>query len=139
MHLTDDESSKFIRKIKPHISGFSRQIHLSGKHLDKVVSGGRVTSILDMSNWSDSEGSDVVYVRIDDVVGDILILVPGVLWREISASIGDIVIANGVLFELSMECTFKSKAGTDIVVKRGTEPFRVLVHSIHKLPKEEGE
>jgi hypothetical protein len=104
-----------------------------------VVCGGRIKHVVNMSDWSDLDGSDIVYVTIDDAVGDLLILVPGLLWRESEAKHGEIVIASGLLFALNKECKFVSKAGGDIIVNRGNEPFRVLVKTIHKLQEEDAE
>lgn len=137
MQLTNEEAIKLVKKLQPHISGFSRSFQIDGIQGKEVVCGGKVSRVVDMSKWSDHDEADIVYVTIDDGIGELLILVPRILWKEAAAGKGEIIIANGQLFALSRDCMFKSKAGTDILVSHGNEPFRVLVKSIHKLQEED--
>ncbi|MES9681630.1 DNA-binding protein [Gottfriedia acidiceleris] len=130
------EGIELVKKLKPHVSGFSQEFHYSGIYGNKVDCGGAVIRVVDMRIWSDEEEAKIVYVTIDDGIGELLILVPAELWDSLSAKKDDIVIANGVLFTFEKICKFKSKAGGDIIINRGKEPFRVLVESIKKL--EEG-
>lgn len=131
MQKIDQGAKKLLQQLLTEISGFSHSFQLNGKPNDEVTCGGRVMSINDMSLILEDE-SDLVYVIIDDVVGELLILVPGLLWRELNLEKGDVVIATGLLHKLEKQCNFKSKSGRDLIIKRDDEPFRVLIKSIKK-------
>jgi hypothetical protein len=103
-----------------------------------VVCGGKVSRVVDMSDWADEDETKswIIYVTLDDG----LIVVSGPLWEDIEADVGDIVIASGILFSLSKTCQFKSQANTDITVICENEPLRLPVRSICKLPmKKDGD
>ncbi|MDA1918131.1 DNA-binding protein [Bacillus cereus group sp. BcHK140] len=139
MQLTNEEAAKLMKQIQPHISGFSYILHKDGEDGQEVVCGGKIKLVFDMYKYNDQTEGDLSYVTIEDGLGELLILVPGVLWRKLGAKKGDVVIASGKLFALKRECKFKSKAGTDIIVPHGYEPFRVLVREINILPEEGAE
>ncbi len=139
MQLTKEEAAKLMKQIQPHISGFSYILQKEGEDGQEVVCGGKIKLVFDMYKFNDQAEGDLAYVTIEDGLGELLILVPGVLWRELHAKKGDVIIASGKLFALKRECKFKSKAGTDIIVPHGYEPFRVLVREINKLPEEGAE
>ncbi|MCU5076855.1 DNA-binding protein [Bacillus cereus] len=139
MQLTNEEAAKLMKQIQPHISGFSYILQKDGKDEQEVVCGGKIKLVFDMYKYNDHKEGDLSYVTIEDGLGELLILVPGVLWRNLGAKKGDVVIASGKLFALKRECKFKSKADTDIIVSHGYEPFRVLVREINILPEEGAE
>ncbi|UOE58232.1 DNA-binding protein (plasmid) [Cytobacillus oceanisediminis] len=126
-----------MNALQPHITGFSVTFQLEGKPGQEIICGGKVTKIVDMSQWGDeNEQGWLIYVTLDDGAGEMLIVVPGLLWEEVDAEVGDVVIASGILFSLPKTCQFKSKADTDILVVRADDPLRLLVRTIRKLPKE---
>ncbi|MDA1616403.1 DNA-binding protein [Bacillus cereus group sp. TH204-1LC] len=139
MQLTNEEAAKLMKQIQPHISGFSYILQKDGKDEQEVVCGGKIKLVFDMYKYNDQKEGDLSYVTLEDGLGELLILVPGVLWRNLGAKKGDVVIASGKLFALKRECKFKSKADTDIIVSHGYEPFRVLVREINILPEEGAE
>ncbi|WP_263117495.1 DNA-binding protein [Bacillus subtilis] len=132
MQLTKKEALQLVKTIHPHVSGFSRGFQLNGKLKQEVVCGGKVKHIVDMSLWSNG---DLVYVTIDDGVGELLVVVPKVLWDETDVTNNSLIVAEGILYAPSKDLVFKSRAGTDIKKVRKDEPFRVLVRSI-KMIKE---
>lgn len=132
VQLTKEEALQLVRTLQPHVSGFSQSFQMNGKSKDIVSCGGKVKYVVDPSNWSDVP-EDIIFVTLDDGVGELLIVVPTELWTEADTKVGDTLIAKGVLFKPLKEGTFLSKAGTDIKVTRTDEPFRVLVMSVHML------
>ncbi|WP_438878866.1 OB-fold nucleic acid binding domain-containing protein [Bacillus cereus group sp. Bce040] len=128
-----------MKRLQPHIDEFSYGLQSSGIQDKEVVCGGQIMSSVNMADLSDKDGSNIVYVTLNDGLGELLIVVPLIFWRELNAKKGDVVIASGKLFALKRDCTFKSKAGTNIIVSHGHEPFRVLVREINKLPEEGAE
>lgn len=139
MQLTNEEAAKLMKQIQPHISGFSYILQKDGEDGQEVICGGKIKLVFDMYKYNDQTEGDLSYVTLEDGLGELLILVPGVLWRNLGAKKGDVVIASGKLFALKRECRFLSKAGTDIIVPHGYEPFRVLVREINILPEEGAE
>lgn len=133
MELTKEEAQALIKTLKPHITGFSLTFQLQGKPGQEVVCGGKVNRIVDMSEWGDEGANRLVYVTLDDAVGEMLIVVPGILWSNVQAKIDDVVVATGVLFALSKECEFLTVAETKIKVKQPNDPLRLLVKKIRKL------
>ncbi|MFE4029223.1 DNA-binding protein [Priestia sp. YIM B13551] len=137
MPLTEKERAQqikqFIETLKPHVTGFSQSFQMHGKQRDEVTCGGRVKYVVDTGKMHDNLNDRIVYVTLDDEVGEILIVIPSIFWDNLHAKIGDIVIARGVLYSPEKECTFESKAGGIIKIIRENDPFRVLVKSIYKL------
>lgn len=133
MELTKEEAQALIKTLKPHITGFSLTFQLEGKPGDEVVCGGKVRQVVDMSEWGDPDKNRLVYVTLDDAVGELLIVVPGILWSDVQAEIDDVVIAAGVLFKLPKDCEFLTVAKTKTIVKQPDEPLRLLVKKIRKL------
>lgn len=129
MYLNKDETKRLIDLLKPRVSGFSHTFHQEGEHGQEVVCGGLVKSIVKAGDWTAQ--NDIVYVTLDDALGEILIAVPSPLWTDIKKE--DVVLVEGVLFALKKECEFVSKAGTEIQITRKDEPLRVLTKSIKKI------
>lgn len=123
-----------IRTILPHITHVSHQIHTAGVHGDTVRSGGEVVSILDTSQFEvKGKSGNIVFLTLDDSLGEILALVPKPFFDELDIRQKDIVIVEGSLYQLEKETDFVSKANSTITKKRNDEPLRVLVKSIKKL------
>lgn len=123
-----------INTILPHITHISHQIHTEGTHGDSVRSGGEVISILDMSQFSDNgQSGNVVYLTLDDSLGEILALVPKPFFDELKIQQKDIVIVEGVLYKLEKKTDFVSKANSTITKSRDDDPLRILVKNIKKL------
>ncbi|MEX3713485.1 DNA-binding protein [Cytobacillus horneckiae] len=133
MQQINDSSKRLIQQLQPKVSGFSHSFQLTGKNNDEVVCGGKIKQINDMNLLSDEENADIIYVTIDDVIGELLILIPGELWRNLNVKKDDLILAEGILHSLRKECTFQSKAGVDIVIARRDEPMRVLVKKVERL------
>lgn len=132
-------TTEMVRFLQPHVSGFSLGFQFNNKHGDDVVLGGKVIRSLDLraivDKESDPEGkSDLVYMTLDDGVGEMLIVVPSLFLDEADVEIGDIVLAEGILCEVKKETVFKSKANSEIIKTRDDEPLRLLVKHISKLP-----
>ncbi|MEK1828788.1 DNA-binding protein [Priestia megaterium] len=136
----EEELKKLITTIKPRISAFSYTIHKEGRQREEVTCGGKIKYIVDTGLLTDNPSERVIYVTIDDGLGELLIVIPSIFWDNIHATIGDVVIAEGILFSPPKECEFESKAGDNIKIKviREDEPFRVLVKSIEKINMDEG-
>lgn len=132
MTLINDEVKLLIQSLKSEVTAFTAQIHRSGEHGDEVTCGGRIIRFVDSQSWVDDENR-IVYATIDDALGEILIVVPYVLWQSKEFKKGDIIIAKGILFSLLKECEFVSKAETPITIRRNDEPLRVLVREVKKI------
>ena len=132
MPLINDEAKILIQSLKPQVTAFTAQIHNEGAHGDEVTCGGKIIRFVDSLSWVDDDNR-IVYATIDDAVGEILIVVPYALWQTEKFKIGDVIIAEGVLFSLLKECEFVSKAETPIIIRRKDEPLRVLVKELRKI------
>ena len=132
MTSINDEVKNLIRSLKPKVTAFTVQIHNNGEHGEEVTCGGKVIRFIDSQSWVD-EDNRIVYATIDDALGEILIVVPHVLWQTNQIQTGDVVVVKGVLFSLLKECEFISKAKTPITITRKDEPLRVLVREIEKI------
>lgn len=119
-----------IQMLKPLVTGFSLEIQLNNKHEDEITCGGRIISILDMSLISDDPSSQIVYVKLDDGIGETLVLVPVLEWRKYSPQLGDIILAEGQLYKVLKETVFKTKTGSTYTVTDNSEPLRLLTRSI---------
>lgn len=122
------EASELIQLLKPHVDGFSQGFQLNNQREDEITCGGKVVSIVDTSLLDDK--SQIVYVRLDDAVGEMLIMVPTETWRANSPKVGDVIIASGQLHKMTRQCVFKSKADTYITRTDDSEPLRLLTKSI---------
>lgn len=146
-----------IKMLRPHVTGFSEFYLANGEHSQQVTIGGVVNSVLDtaMLDYSEDdhklgyqlneetpaelyEGNDYIYLMVDDAVGEMSYIVPGVVWRQAHLNMGDVVLATGVLYQMKKVTNFISKAGTPILIDREDEPLRLLVKDIRKLPEQEG-
>jgi len=137
--LTDNEKERqkeikeIIDKIKPHITAFSYTIQKNSKQKDEVTCGGKVKYIVDMGMLTDDHRQRLIYVTIDDTLGDLLVVVPAVFWDQVNITVGDIIVATGIVFRPEKVCDFVSEAGTTITVPQEDDPFRILVKSIRKI------
>lgn len=130
-----NEVSNLIKMLKPHVQNFSAGFQMNGKHGDVVVCGGKITHAIDMSNFTNNEKEQLVYVQLDDGVGEFLILVTKSLWEQGGWKKGDIILAKGLLFMLKKELIFQSEAGTKIKQERRDEPLRLLTETIKTLSR----
>lgn len=142
MQQTNDDAIRLVKYLEPFVTGFSEGILTEGQHGERVVCGGIVKSLTDIAEWTDVSYQpkekqptemaqrDLVYVMIDDAVGELLLLVPGDTWRRSKADVGKIIVAEGVLYSLKRHMRFKNEAGGIIEVDGPNETFRVLVATI---------
>lgn len=123
-----------INTILPHITHVSHQIHTTCAHGDTVRSGGEIIRILDTSQFEDEgESGNIVFLTLDDSLGEILALVPKPFFDELDIQLKDIVVVEGMLYQLKKETDFVSKANSTIIKSRNDEPLRILVKEIKKI------
>lgn len=123
-----------INILLPHITHVSHQIHAIGTHGETVRSGGEVIRILDTSQFEDDgESGNLIFLTLDDSLGEILALVPKPFFDELDIQLKDVVVVEGILYQLKKETNFISKANSTITKKRNDEPLRILVKDIEKL------
>jgi hypothetical protein len=127
------EIKNIIDTIKPHITAFSYTIQKSSKQKDEVTCGGKVKYIVDTGMLIDDQRQRIIFVTIDDTLGELLVVVPPVFWDQLDIVVGDIIITTGVVFRPEKVCDFVSEANTTITVKQDDDPFRILVKSIRKV------
>lgn len=123
-----------INTILPHITHISHRIHTEGVHGETVRSGGEVVGVLDMSQFEcDEKSGNVVYITLDDSLGEILTLVPKPFFDQLNIELKDIVVVEGMLYQLDKVTDFTSKANTTITKERNDDPLRILVKDIRKI------
>jgi hypothetical protein len=86
--------------IKPWVKTFSAEISMKNKHGDNVCVGGIIKRITDCTDLFEDEDYDgYAYIYIDDDIGDMTLLVPKEIFKEISKEYdvkeGIIVLAEG--------------------------------------------
>lgn len=151
MQRTKEEVAQLIQLLKPHVTDFSAQILKEGKNGEAVICGGKVMSIVDISQFSgfdvlypyeaksvlksnpdaaNDPSRDIVYVTIDDGVGEILLVVPGPIWRRSQPGLQSVIVAKGMLYNLERNMDFLNTQGQKIQLNGEEEPLRVLVASV---------
>src|SRR5699024_9681451 len=127
------ESTEMVRTLRPHVTGFSLGFQLCNDHGDEVVAGGKIVRTFNTKNISTENSPNIVYVTIDDGVGELLLLVPEKFWDESGLELGYVAITEGILCEMKKTTIFRTKNNTQIKQSRDDEPLKLLVKEINNL------
>jgi hypothetical protein len=92
---------KIVEKLRPHVTTFSGAICNHHFHGDEIKVGGEILNIIDFSKILEDE-KKMVQIEIDDAVGVISILIPGVAFNYYNTKYefkeNDLIIATGKVY-----------------------------------------
>lgn len=141
-------TTSLIQRLKPYVSAFSEEIAAKHKHGERLIVGGTVTGILNLSQLLESSFDEElrkegVYVTLDDGVGECTVVLVPLALDAYEATYGplqkgDIILAEGRVFRLDTTHTYKGAKGKTVTVdKHDKETVRVLSYQLAPLPEEQ--
>lgn len=95
-------NNDLISKLRPWVTTFSEAIRYQHQHKDELRVGGKIVRIFNFSSMTQDK-KDMVYLTVDDDVGEISLMVPGDIYEELDNKYsfvkGMIVLADGKLLD----------------------------------------
>lgn len=131
--------TELIQRLQPYVSHFSLEIPKKCKHGDTVTVGGRITSIVNLTDFDVNEG---VYLTIDDDIGEFSASIAPKAYGIYKEKFGDLAIGDTVLLFGRVFCvdtthSYVGRNGKRVTVDNHKEETkRILVAQVAPLPKE---
>jgi hypothetical protein len=121
-------SDNLVPVLKSLVTTFSEGIKYNCKHRDELCVGGKIVSILNMSQLM-ANPEEMVYLTLDDDVGKMSLMVPGTIFKQLnekfSLTEGMVVLANGRLLDPEGELKKKrSKIDMATIMCWNVEPLQ---------------
>lgn len=136
----ESQMEKMVKQLKPFVTTFSGALPTVCKHGDEVSVGGKIVSVMNMSDLIDGPEQKGVYITLDDGVGLTHVVIPEKAYNEYkelyNLEIGSVVIAKGKVFVVDTSSTFTPKKKDAYTVDNHKyKTTRVFSWSIKPLPE----